>query len=182
MSKHITYRYDLGPDETRGGWGAAILTSDGLFAAATDYGNYCRFWHHYRPRAEGDEFRRMFCEFGREYLLSKLCKTEYDAEATVVELRKDVLELRRHKRITKQQARNAWYEIDEIESSGHEGEFVNFVQETDLPDAFEYCPVYGYPAEAVAFVDRFLARLKELIRADIEANPYVPQEAHEPRS
>lgn len=58
--------YDLGRNE--GQWlGEAVLTSDGIFSAVTDYGNFAYAW-----RAFGDNFEDFILRLSPDYFASKL--------------------------------------------------------------------------------------------------------------
>jgi hypothetical protein len=54
---------------TEGGqWlGQIVLTSDGMFASVTDYGNLSYAW-----RAYGDDFKKFLCELNVDYFGTKM--------------------------------------------------------------------------------------------------------------
>lgn len=67
MTKEVTAKsYTLRTDG--GHWLAQIvLTSDGMFAGVTDYGNLSYAW-----RAYGDDFKKFMCEISPSYFATKL--------------------------------------------------------------------------------------------------------------
>lgn len=67
MLNNVTAKvYDLGRHE--GNWlGEAVLTSDGMFSAVTDYGNFTYAW-----RAFGDDIEEFILKISPDYFASKL--------------------------------------------------------------------------------------------------------------
>lgn len=67
MEKSVTCKsYTLLDEE--GNWLAqVVLTSDGLFASVTDYGNLSYAWRHF-----GDDFRKFIISINTHYFASKL--------------------------------------------------------------------------------------------------------------
>ena len=58
LSKSYTLRSD------NGAWlGQVVLTSDGLFAAVTEYGNFSFAWRNFG----GDDFRKFMCNLSVDY-------------------------------------------------------------------------------------------------------------------
>jgi len=51
-----------------GGWlGQVVITSDGMFAAVTDYGNFSYSW-----RSFGDDFKKFLLKLDTTYFASKM--------------------------------------------------------------------------------------------------------------
>lgn len=66
MQEVTAKSYTLRTDD--GQWlGQIVLTSDGMFASVTDYGNLSYAWRSY-----GDNFREFLCELNVDYFAAKM--------------------------------------------------------------------------------------------------------------
>jgi len=67
MTKEVTAKsYTLRTDN--GHWlGQIVLTSDGMFASVTHYGNLSFAWRSY-----GDDFIKFMCDIGTDYFATKM--------------------------------------------------------------------------------------------------------------
>lgn len=68
MNENITASsYTLYDD--KGNWlGQIVLTSDGMFASVTDYGNLSYAWRNYGS----EDFKKFICQLNVEYFATKL--------------------------------------------------------------------------------------------------------------
>jgi len=54
--------------DSNGQWlGQVLLTSDGMFASVTDYGNFSYAW-----RSFGDNFKEFICDLSADYFANKM--------------------------------------------------------------------------------------------------------------
>ncbi len=163
-----THRYFLNNDENYEGWNLVVLDQDGgectLFASG-DYGSYvARFYF-------GKDFREAFLNFDKEYLLRKIAKDDvYDGDTTLKEIKWRIIQYRQDGSWSREQARKEWDLLNDYDFDYKE-QFYEWAQETETYDcyfdAFEIA-CYKFPAAAVAFVERALPRLKQLIQKELE--------------
>jgi hypothetical protein len=160
-------RYDVRGE--RGQWLATVfLGADGVFSTVSDYGNYGYWW----SAIGGDGDIRRFLLRSEEdpgYFRIKLdASTEYDGEATEGEVRKAMLQWRREGTLTKEQARQEWEIADYARA-----DFRDWHDATDMdvyPDDF----YRDRPnPQAVAFVEKVMPRLCEMLRAELAAEKAV---------
>jgi hypothetical protein len=161
-----THRYFLGNDGDQEGWNLVILDQDGkecTFFASGDYGKYAaRFYFE-------KDFRESFLKLGKEYLLRNIAKDDiYDGDKTKGRIKRYILEARYDSRLNREEARQEWDLIEDFDID-HEVGFDHWLRETtiDWEIATDFMS-YRYPVGAVAFVERTLPRLKQLIADGLE--------------
>jgi hypothetical protein len=159
------------PNETGSiaGWAEIVLTSTGMLAAVSDYGDYAFAWRHFGC---GGDFRQFVLQIGPDHLADKLSYNhqhiEYDVATTVRGIKEKICEARRRRGVSKDWARGEW---DLIECNGGlhgEYEFVLWYQQTKFNDASDMRCERQTP-QLVAFVEKTLPRLKAAIRAELQA-------------
>lgn len=149
----------------RGQWLATVfLGADGVFSTVSDYGNYGYWWG--GIGGDGD-VRRFLCGCNAHYLTGKLSPgREYDGDATERGIRKHILEQRREKAYTKEFARVEWDILGSWASPSED--FRSWYEQTEIGDASEfYCD--RPRQQAVAFVEKVMPRLCEMLRAEMAA-------------
>jgi hypothetical protein len=174
MSQTKVWRYRI-PSMNHSGWGIFFLDAIGCFAAITDYGNYTylcssRGWESDEP--EGRDFRRWFLTVDDGYLADKL-GVEYrrwgyviDVEKTVKAFRHAIIQSRRDRSLTKEQAKDEWDNVQDFKNGNnckHE-----LVRNSQLYDAWEL-PVKKELERTHPFFTKLLPRLREAIRSELEA-------------
>lgn len=156
------------------GWGRVILTSNGLFAAYTDYSNCCYQWTHF-----GDiDFRQFIVDLidkkEKDYIIKKMfsgCKV-YDPETTLKILKDEIARLFANESINQKEMENELnliseeMEYDEFSLSIRD--FEDWAEQTIVFSDPSEMICYKYPASIVCFRDKFLPRLAEEIRKNIE--------------
>ncbi len=101
----------------QGGWADITLREwegGGSFQCQSDFGNFAHVWGSIGPRT----LREFLCELDKDYFLKKTRSEDYrrfSVEKSCQQLRKDIIEARRCKDLTKRDARLCWEEVDEIE-------------------------------------------------------------------
>lgn len=157
------WRYSL-PSIQGEGWAEIVLTSTGMFAAVSDWGNYAYAW---RCTAVPD-FRRFIAQSDRdpEYILRKLApEKEWDGDATRLATKRRIIALRRLGHFDAEQARAEWERATDFES---EVGFTFFVCDTEIPDVHDL-PRYRLNRQAEMFCKHVLPRLAEAIRTELAA-------------
>lgn len=140
--------------------GYFLLTSDGMLAVVSDYGNYAFRWTHF-----GTDFKRFVTELSEDYLLGKLCPKEYrfDRAATERAIQREICTLRRGRHIAKEHARCEYERVGYLDDG-----FAVWLEHTSLGEAWEY-EQKDFSADARAFYRVLFTRLVALIRAERQA-------------
>jgi len=171
-----TWRYHI-PSAEDGGWAIVFLDSIGCFSALSDYGHYGFRW----PESGWGkyDFRDFIAGHVANdpgYLLSKIAPNDiFDGEATMAAARKLILELRRDKELTMDEARWEWSLLENDFASGgdfdSEADFARWLEYTKLgvDHAAEpyLCARSRRPPRAVAFATRVMPRLRAMILAQL---------------
>lgn len=168
MSKPVkTWRYYI----TKPEWAEVLLTSSGMFAVVSDYGNYAYPWRHHGER----DFREFVAGLAKDgdYVAGKFSRRDvYQGRETLTAIKRHIIEARRIGSLDAGEVREMWDELDEFEIDGDAFGFSHWLRESDgaskIGDAFEFA-VYDYPGDVKAFCQRILPRLAEVLRAELEA-------------
>jgi hypothetical protein len=191
-----TFRYYVPslPDSF-GGWGVFVLDSTGFFSASTDYGNYMYHW----PQSFNGDFREFvaynLCRSDDDYILRKVFREglkggkEYDAGTTRRNVKQHILYYRKgdfintvdgRKRLnnyTKEEARELWDAMvtnDELDNEHNFDEWAREVSHIDC-EAHDH-KVMVWDAQAVAFRDELLLRLRPMILAELDRERLIVYE------
>jgi hypothetical protein len=164
----VLRRYHLPSIRGQGGWAVIILGSDGMFSAISDYGHYGHYWG-----AHGcGDFREFFLQVEREwdYFVAKLAggAVEYDGEATVAEVKKYILEVRRDTSWSKKRARREWDLVKKHDELDSDYNFARWLEDTEIDEAYEYHQTRP-SVDAVSFVKKTLVRLVPILQAELDA-------------
>ena len=181
MSEVKVWRYSF-PSIKGEGWAIFFLDSVGCFAALSDWGDWSYRWN---PRGyeEGDgrDFRHFIITCGDDYLLRKIAPVqEYDPEATLQSVKEAIIEWRRDRRTTKEDARKTlpelipryvaremWDELSPMyDNLGDSHQFSRWLENTEISDATEcYCTKFS--EQAKIFLQRCMPRLREAIKNEL---------------
>ncbi len=147
------------------GWAIAFLDNFGVFSVMSDYGDYAHRW----SPPKGADFRKEFLTTTSDQILFKIAPRVFDAEATSKRIREHIEEC--------QAAGNHEHddELDELDFDDDEQGFIDWARNTTIEDVSDF-RVQKFDQQAVAFIDQVLPRLREVIKADLEANPLPPKE------
>jgi hypothetical protein len=159
------WRYSLPPtDDNIEGWGIFLMDSTGMFAAYTDYGNYCFKWTHHGCK----DFREFIVKAYKsyDYILGKLTSKVYSGKKTVKGIKEHILEYRRNNWFDKKFARQEWDLINETEDMDSEHGFNEWYENTALDDASEFYATDWTP-QAKAFAKKLMPRLAEVLRQEL---------------
>lgn len=116
LKKSFMERYDIrinNENNWRCTWATISISEDGFFNAQTDCGNFSYNWN-----AFGDSFKEFLLEINDGYLYNKIARKEelVDGEATVKTLKTEILNERKSINIDEFEAREAWEELEELET------------------------------------------------------------------
>lgn len=170
FKKSVCERYDV---RFRHEW--AIFTIDengGLFNCHSSYGDYSYSWPHHGRKT----FKHFLIEITRdyEYLLNKVSSKSYFNFDKNVELwKKKIIEWRREYKIEKEQARNAFNTIDELDDGSADYVYSQLIGSGVIreicSDAWEvFDCVKEYPGDAMAFATKLMPIFAEILKAEIE--------------
>lgn len=157
-------RYDL-PSVGAEGWASIVIGADGFLASVGDFYDFA----HYRPHHGCEDFREFLIAMRPESLLAKISrKIEYDGEATVKQIRQCIIDLRRGKVITKEDAREEWDGLDSLGVEFDERALVRWADQTTL-ESDEAEAVYTYHPFAIDFIRQTWPRFVEMLRRELAA-------------
>lgn len=155
-------RYDLRSE--RGGWLATVfLGAEGILSTVSDYGNYGYWWGSVQ-----DDFRAFLCRIDDGYLLGKVSPgEEVDEKASEAGVKACILRLRREKRIDADTARDEW----DLLSYVRDGDEGGWWAQTTLGEHADPMELWSWRSnqQAVAFCERVMPRLREMLRAELAA-------------
>lgn len=165
------WRYYLpaGPGQE---WAEIVMTSTGMFAATSDWGNYSYAW-----RSIGcSDFREFMARMDHDpgYVMGKIALgDEYMPEETLAAVKKAILEATASSDIDRDTARACFDELaDSYDSLSDEFQFSRWIYDSDgarkIGDAHELA-VFDYPSDVRAFCARIIPRLAEALRAELVA-------------
>lgn len=139
-----------------GQWLATVfIGADGVFSTVSDWGNYGYWWTSF-----GDDIRRFLCGCDDGYLLGKFSpQHEYDDVATEAAIREHIATLPEREREMET------IHLEELESSG---DFRGWCDETGIEAPWEFSRERT-SRQAVAFVEKVMPRLREMLRAELAA-------------
>lgn len=151
------------------GWAEIVLSSDGFFAAVSDWGNYAFIWRN--PGV--DDFRKFFLRVPEnwDYFAGKLAPEdtrgkEYDGEATLRAVKDEILEARKSGAWDAVHAREEWTLLSEYEDLAERGDFDDWSRQTTIDRPWEYGRM-RWDHHLKTFCTVTLARLAETIRAEL---------------
>lgn len=160
----VTRFYAVRHSERFGAWARIWITSDGTLSAVTDYGNFGYWWG--QP---GCEFRKFLTECEPEYVARKLAggKTEVDADATFLAVKREILELRRRKALTRDSARDEWDDALKVDWD-EPCERCEWGNTTEL-ECLEDLICFRLPRQLMAFMEHLWPLFVALLRSELEA-------------
>jgi len=174
MAEPVVLRRYVLPSIKGEGWAVFVIGSDGYFSGVTDYGNVAYWWAHHGCK----DFREFLLTAAVEwdYFIRKLFPNTwevYDGDATLKEVKAFILKFRREKRITHNEAREAWYELmEEFEGLEHEWLFIHWIMNANSVvrrfDDLHELRCNRPDCHAKAFVTQAMARLAEVLRKELE--------------
>jgi len=172
FKKSTCERYDI----RWGKYGWATITIDengGLFNAQSDFGNYNYAW----PKHGRESFKHFLIEITRspDYVLRKIAKEDYfDFIKAEEKWKSKIIDIRKQGACTKEQARDAWVFIDELDASGSADFLQNEIYGSSEIYAMSEEPWYdfeielSYPPMALRFINEVMPMFADILRKEIE--------------
>jgi hypothetical protein len=156
-------RYNV-PSVKHEGWAVVVIDSRGFLGVFSDYGNYAYHWTHFN-----DDFKKFLVGLDWDYLYGKLMQLRdakvYDGEATLRSILKRILELRRVKRLSREQARHEWVLAEDSEIDHHfSNGYSLWHRDTQLEDAHELYETRN-DLQCEQFCQKVWPRFIELLKA-----------------
>lgn len=159
------WRYAI-PNNKYEGWAVLFIDEAGCFSILSDYGNWAYRWNA-RGLPDGVTFRQFFLECEDEYLQRKLAPEKvYDRDSTYATIREEIIRLRRRKELTAAEAASEWELPDDYEGLYDEWNAQQWCAATALSEPGEFI-CYKTDPQIVAFFEKSMPKLRELIRADL---------------
>ena len=160
-SEPTLYRYAL-PNVNWEGWAVVLLTSNGMLAVASDFGNYVHHW----PPEPGD-FRAFLLQCDDGYLTRKLSGGHrvVDGQRTAQGIREQILHYRREGFYTREFARKEW-DLCNSADFGSEWDLHDWYRETDLEDAYDLVS-HDAPPQLVGFMEHVWPRFRAALQAEL---------------
>lgn len=172
FKKSTCERYDLRFREF--GW--AIFTIDengGVFNCQSDFGDYSHCW----PNHGRKTFKHFLIEINRspDYLLGKISEENYFYfDKSLEDWKNGIISRRKELECTKEEAREAWNFINDIDSSMPYQLLQNELYGSSELKALCSEPWYvfetelDYPPHAKRFVNEIMPMFAEILKAEIE--------------
>jgi len=143
VRKAVAYHVALAP----GDWAEIqirLLPNGGVFSCISTYGDYAHVW----TSIGSGTFYQFLCSLDKNYFLKKTRNSDYrmfSMEKSCRAVRQDIIELRRELSITKEEARDCWERMKEIERDAFNSEgFYAMLDSLDVLDV-----VYGGSAAEI---------------------------------
>lgn len=139
----VTYKIrDLG----QFGWADITIREwpgGGSFDCQSDYGNYAYQWGAIGSRT----FKQFLCSLDKDYFLKKTRPKDYrvfDSDLTCQNIRRDIIEKRKEREFTKEEARECWNECEDLENQSNRNidAFYYWFETTNLGEKL-YCGDYS---------------------------------------
>lgn len=156
-------------------YGWAIITIDengGMFSAQSDFGNYAYSW----PNHGRESFKHFILELARDshYFLGKVAKENYfDSNKALDRWKSKIIEIRKDRDCTQEQARDAWDFINDLDLSLSKDYLEVRMYESDAINAICEEPWYvfdmdlDYSPQANAFAYKVMPMFADILKEDL---------------
>lgn len=186
FKKSTCERYDL--RWKHNGWATFTIDENGgIFSVQSDFGNYNYAW----PKNGRESFKHFLIEITRspDYVLGKISKEDYfDPDKAEKKWKAKIIELRKDRECTKEQARDAWeFLVNDLNVDGSVDYLQSEIYGNSAIAALSEEPWYefeidlDYPRMAVRFVNEVMPMFADILRKEIEdadaKKPSAPTES-----
>lgn len=135
-----------------------------VFSATSDCGDFSYRWCPEEHRT----FKELLVQLDRDYFLNKISdRTEIDEEESIRRMKKFVIECRKDGSFEKEEAREAFNCIRDLERGDIDDDFEHYVYDHFGWD-YMYMIVKTYPNSAVTFYEIVFKNLQDILRREIE--------------
>ncbi len=162
-----TWFYDL--RFRRYEWARIWVTSDGMISICSDYGNY-GYWFG-APGCRGIRAFLVGCDGSPSgYIAVKLSDGEraYDGDGVLRDVKKHILDHRRHRDMTREDARDEWDLLEEHGKLEHKEEFHDWYKETKIDCAYEFY-ADKIPGQLQGFMEHCWPVFVEAVKKELAA-------------
>lgn len=175
FKKSTCERYDI--RWGRFGWAVIMIDEKGgVFSAQSDYGDYNYCW----PKHGRESFKHFIIEISRDgsYFLRKVSKRDHvNFDESLKRWEKEILKYRKDANITREQAREAWDFIHDLDDYCGNAEMIQM----HLYDSSLLLGIFGepweffdtvmeYPPEARMFAKEVMPMLAEILKKEISGD------------
>lgn len=172
FKKSTCERYDIRWDKF--GWATITIDENGgMFNAQSDYGSYAYSW----PNHGRESFKHFILELARDasYFLGKVSReTYYDHAKSLEQWKKQIIEIRRDGECTREQARDAWEFLDELDDYCGNATAVQMrlYESSELSAICAepwclFCTDMDYPPAARYFANEVMPMFAEILKNEI---------------
>lgn len=145
------------------GWVGNSYCDENLWILVTDYGTYSCFFHY-----SSGTLKEFLVNCNSDYLIRKLIPQEerrtLNWDASVIELKKQVLESRRSRDITEETAKDRWFSLCWSAESEHQYAY----SDDTVPDWYDYLK-YDESNGSIAFKKYVIEPFLEIFKKEIES-------------
>ena len=156
------------------GWATFTIDENGgLFNCQSDFGDYNYAW----PKHGRESFKHFLIEITRspEYLLGKVAKEDcFDLDKALKRWKPRIIEMRKDRDITVEQARDAWEFIEGLDSSSSADYLQSEIYSNSALSAISDEPWYDFEIEldysfrAKKFAHEIMPMFADILRKEIE--------------
>ena len=172
FKKSTCERYDL--RWKYNGWATFTIDENGgLFSVQSDFGNYNYAW----PKHGRESFKHFLIEItmSPDYILGKISNEDYfDSDKAEKKWKSKIIELRKDRECTKEQARDAWeFLVNDLSVDGSVDYIQNEIYGSSAISSISEEPWYDfeieldYPYMAVRFVNEVMPMFSEILKKEI---------------
>jgi hypothetical protein len=156
------------------GWAVITIDENGLFNCQSDYGDYQYMWPHHGRKS----FKYFILELARDthYLLKKVSnKNRFNYEKSLKSWEKAIVEFRKERGCTKQQARDAWDFLHSLDDYSNNATIIQKeIYESDAiaaicPDEpwYMFDTIMEYPPGAICFANEVMPMFAAIIKQEL---------------
>jgi hypothetical protein len=166
--------YSIRPEENerhRCLWALVYVDSNTwTLSASSDCGDYSYRWGY----EDGRTFKQFLTTLDKSYFLSKISdRTEIDEKESIIRMKEFCINMYRKGSINKQEAREQFDHIKDIENGYYDDDFEHAVYENLDYDDYNDLVVHKYPVGAIAFYEVIFKELQKILKDEINQGSEV---------
>lgn len=157
------------------GWDYAVITIDdtGIFQCHSSFGNFSYHWTSF-----GKSFKKFLCDINSDYILNKVSNQDYFNGSKYSKKTKNaIIELRTKHEIEKEEARELWGFIENIDENGmsydlvckevYENSLLNKIYRGDVFYS-PFAPEKDYSPRAIAFAENIFPAFVKILKEELK--------------
>lgn len=162
--------YSIRPDEDnrhRCLWALVYVDSNTwTLSASSDCGDYSYRWDY----EDGRTFKQFLTTLDKSYFLSKISdRTEVDEKESIIRMKEYCINMYREGSINKQEAKEQFDHIKDIECGYYDDDFEHAVYE-NLDYDYNDLVVHKYPVGAITFYEVVFKELQNILKDEIKGD------------